>query len=57
VPSAAIATTAVIAWWLRTGPVIAGTASVTPSPDGWACPGRAGWPGLPSRVPAGTPPR
>src|SRR6516165_3531558 len=47
VPSAAIATTAVTAWPLWIGPVIAGTASV---------PSWAGWPGSPSTVPAGTPP-
>ena len=56
VPSAAIATTAVTAWWLWIGPVIAGTTSVRrPGPAGpW--PGCAGWPGSPSTVPAGTPP-
>ena len=55
VPSAATATTAVSAWWLWTGPVIAGTTSVLPSVVG-AWPGRADWPGSPSTVPAGTPP-
>jgi len=40
VPSAAIATTAVTAWWLWSGPVIAGTASV-PSGAVRARPGRA----------------
>jgi len=55
VPSAAIATTAVTAWSLWIGPVIAGTASV-PSGAGRARPGCAGWPGTPSTVPAGTPP-
>ena len=55
VPSAAIATTAVTAWWLWTGPVIAGTTSV-PSGAVRARPGCAGWPGSPSTVPAGTPP-
>src|SRR5229473_7577123 len=55
VPSAAIATTAVTAWSPWIGPVIAGTASV-PSGAGRARPGRAGWPGMPSTVPAGTPP-
>src|ERR1700726_4125540 len=55
VPSAAIATTAVTAWSLWTGPVIAGTASV-PSGADRARPGCAGWPGMPSTVPAGTPP-
>src|SRR6266851_3480341 len=55
VPSAAIATTAVTAWSLWIGPVIAGTASV-PSRAGRAWPGCAGWPGTPSTVPAGTPP-
>src|SRR5260370_41081829 len=54
VPSAAIATTAVTACWLLTGPVIAGTASV-PSGAVRAWPGWAGWPGSPSMVPAGTP--
>jgi hypothetical protein len=54
-PSAAIATTAVTAWWLRIGPVIAGTTSV-PSGAGRARPGCAGWPGSPSTVPGGTPP-
>src|SRR5882757_4103487 len=56
VPSAATATTAVTAWLLWIGPVIAGTASV-PSGVGRARPGCAGWPGSPSTVPAGTPPR
>ena len=56
VPSAAIATTAVTAWSLWTGPVIAGTTSVLPSGVGGAWPGCAGWPGSPSTVPAGTPP-
>src|SRR5712671_1679195 len=56
VPSAATATTVVTAWWLWTGPVIAGTTSV-PSGAGRARPGRAGWPGSPSTVPGGTPPR
>src|SRR6266567_3760956 len=46
VPSAAIATTAVTAWWLWIGPVIAGMASV-PSGAGRAWPGCAGWPGSP----------
>ena len=55
VPSAATATTAVTAWLLRIGPVIAGTTSV-PSGAGRARPGCAGWPGSPSTVPAGTPP-
>src|SRR5215467_8925494 len=54
VRSAAIATTAVIAWWLRTGPVIAGTASV-PSRAVRARPGCADWLRSPSTVPAGTP--
>src|SRR6516162_3521788 len=56
VPSAAIATTAVTAWWLWIGPVIAGTASVPAKPSR-ARPGCAGWPGSPSTVPAGRPPR
>ncbi len=51
-PSAAIATTAVTARWLWIGPVIAGTTSV-PSGAGRAWPGRAGWWGSPSTVPAG----
>src|SRR6516165_11582518 len=55
VPSAAIATTAVTAWSLWIGPVIAGTTSV-PSGASRARPGCAGWPGTPSTVPAGTPP-
>src|SRR5215470_14451814 len=55
VPSAAIATTAVTAWSLRTGPVIAGMTSL-PSGAVRAWPGCAGWPGSPSTVPAGTPP-
>src|SRR5260370_26077717 len=55
VPSAPIATTAVTAWWLRTGPAIAGTASV-PSGVVRARPGCAGGPGPPRPVPAGTPP-
>src|SRR5260221_11083618 len=55
VPSAAIATTAVTAWWLWIGPVIAGTASV-PSGAGRARPGCPGWPGRPATVPAGPPP-
>src|SRR5580692_918914 len=42
VPSAAMATTAVIAWSPGSGPVIAGTASV-PSSAGWARAGAAGW--------------
>src|SRR5258706_7687271 len=53
VPSAAIATTAVTAWSLWIGPVIAGTASV-PSGVGRARPGCVGWPGSPSTVPVGT---
>src|SRR5580704_3176871 len=56
VPSAATATTAVTAWWLWIGPVIAGTISVLPSGTARAWPGRVGWPGSPSTVPAGTPP-
>src|SRR6266481_2015759 len=55
VPSAAIATTALTAWPLWTGPGIAGTASV-PCGAGWARPSFAGTPGSPSTVPAGTPP-
>src|SRR5580700_12055045 len=55
VPSTPIATTAVTAWWLWIGPVIAGMTSV-PSAAGRARPGCAGWPGSPSTVPAGTPP-
>src|SRR6478735_2805944 len=55
VPSAAIATTAVTAWSLGIGPVIAGTTSV-PSWARLASPGSAGWPGTPSTVRAGTPP-
>jgi hypothetical protein len=55
VPSAAIATTAVTAWWPWIGPVIAGTTSV-PSGVVGARPGCAGWPGSPSTVPGGTPP-
>src|SRR5260221_5509172 len=54
VPSAAIATAAVTAWSLWTGPVIAGTAS-EPSAAGRARPGCARWPGTPSTVPAGVP--
>ena len=54
VPSAAIATTAVTGWSLRTGPVIAGTISV---PFGFvlASPGCTFRPKSPSTVPAGTP--
>src|ERR1035438_9648313 len=44
VPSAAIATTAVTAWWLWSGPVIAGTVSVLPF--SWY---GGGWPPLPPR--------
>jgi hypothetical protein len=55
VPSAAIATTAVIAWSPKIAPVIAGTASV-PSGAIWASPGCTVWPGSPSTVPVGTPP-
>src|ERR1035438_3564418 len=58
VPSAAIATTAVTAWWLWSGPVIAGTVSVLPFSwygGGWP-PFAAPRPGSPSTVPAGTPP-
>src|ERR1022692_4532821 len=55
VPSAATATTAVTAWWLWIGPVIAGMTSV-PSGAGRARPGCTAWPGSPSTVPAGTPP-
>src|ERR1700686_3598199 len=52
VPSAPTATTAVMAWSLWIGPVIAGTTSVPPgSVVAW--PFCAGWP---STVPAGTPP-
>src|ERR1700728_906363 len=58
VPSAAMATTAVTAWPLGTGPVIAGTASVPPPAcwtraglAGWAWPGLADWPRWPSTVP------
>src|SRR5260370_22326849 len=54
VPSAAIATAAVTAWSLWTGPVIAGTAS-EPSAAGRARPGCARWPGTPSTGPAGVP--
>ena len=56
VPSAAIATTAVTAWPLWIGPVIAGTISVLPSGVVGAWPGWPGWSGSPSTVPAGTPP-
>ena len=55
VPSAAIATTAVTAWLLWIGPVIAGTASVPSGAELATVPGCAGWPGSPSTVPAGTP--
>ena len=43
VPSAAIATTAVTAWWPWIGPVIAGTISVLPPGASRAWPGRGGW--------------
>src|SRR6478735_4452133 len=49
VPSAAIATTAVTAWWVWIGPVIAGTVSV-PSGAVRSRPGCAGRPGSPSTV-------
>jgi hypothetical protein len=55
VPSAATATTAVTAWSLCPGPVIAGTSSVPPWP-GRAMPGWGGWPGSPSTIPVRTPP-
>src|SRR5258708_7507364 len=55
-PSAATPTTAGTAWWLWIGPVIAGTTSVPSGAGQAARPGRAGWPGSPSTVPAGTPP-
>src|ERR1700733_1469763 len=59
VPSAAMATTAVTAWPLGTGPVIAGTASVPSSAGwtrtGWTPVGLAAWPLWPSTVPAVTP--
>ena len=55
VPSAATATTAVIPWLLLIGPVNAGTSSVPSGAELATIPGRAGWPGSPSTVPAGTP--